>query len=82
MLRVGSFFRKGVAQLMRSWKHLNHKGKILLVCCVINMIVSVVLARAGDWACVFSVSVAAYCGMSTYSKRYQYLDAEDINEKQ
>lgn len=67
---------------MKPWRTLNQKGKFLVVCCVINMIVAVTLARAGDWTCLFSVSVAAFCGVSTYSKRYQYQDAQDINEKQ
>lgn len=58
---------------------MNNRGRMLCVCCVINMIVAVYLANCGSYMSVFSTCVAAYCGMSTYSARSQHLTAEQIN---
>lgn len=65
---------------MKPWHVLNTRGKVLAVACCINMWVAVVLAIDGRWESVFSVAVAMICGMCTYKKRYQQLDARDINE--
>lgn len=65
--------------MISPWKTLNSKGHILTICCVLNVIVAIILAREGDYMCVFSIIMAAFCGMATYHKRYQYLDATDIN---
>lgn len=65
--------------MMRPWRVLNTNGRALAVACVINMWCAVYMAVEGSWMCVFSVVMAAFCGMMTYSKRYQHQDAQDIN---
>jgi len=65
---------------MMPWSKLNIKGKILIVCCCLNMWLAVVIALSGDWSCIISVVVAATCGICTFKKRYQHQDADDINK--
>ena len=64
---------------MVPWRYLNVHGKCLIVACLLNMWIAVVLAMDGHWSSVFSVVVAAFCGLLTYRKRYQHQDADDIN---
>lgn len=66
---------------MAPWRDLNTKGKMLFVACLLNMYAAGVTAWAGSWFCVFSVLMAAFCGIMTYSKKYQIQTAEDINER-
>ena len=68
-------------QVIAGWYSLNTKGKILWVACVMNSACAMVLAFGGSPMAVFSIIMAAYCGMLTYHPRYQYQDANDINEK-
>ena len=65
---------------MAHWSALNLKGKILAVACCFNLWVAFVIAMKGDWSCVVSFVVAMFCGLSTYNKRYQHIDANEINE--
>jgi hypothetical protein len=65
--------------MIRPWRVLNNGGRILAVACVINMWIAILLAHRGEWSSIFSVVMAAFCGMMTYNKRYQYKDADDIN---
>jgi len=48
---------------------------------VVNIACAVTLAFGGSSMAVFSIIMAAYCGMITFQPRYQYQDANDINEK-
>mgnify|MGYP003344153500 CR=1 FL=1 len=68
-----------VVDMMVPWKYLNSKGRLLIVACIINMICAITMAREGSWLSVYSVAMAAFCGLMTYSKRYQIQDADDIN---
>lgn len=65
---------------MAPWRNLNIQGRCLVVACLLNAWVAVVLAIAGQWSSIFSIFVAAFCGMLTYKKRYRHQDARDINE--
>ncbi len=65
---------------MAPWRTLNSRGKLLTICCIINVIVAIQLARVGSYMCIFSILMAAFCGMCTYSPRSQYMDADDINK--
>lgn len=65
---------------MAPWGNLNTKGKFLVIACLFNMWVAVVLALDGLWEAIFSVLVAATCGILTLKRRYQHQDAKDINE--
>ncbi len=66
--------------MMSPWRNLNNKGKMLAVACIINVIVAVILARGGSYMAVFSIIMAAWCGLWTYFPHYQHKDATDINE--
>ena len=72
---------KNYTQMIAPWRNANQKGKLLIVGCVINIIVAVILARSGSYMAIFSIVMAAYCGMLTYHPHYQYQDAKDINER-
>tara|TARA_B100000575_G_C22706245_1_gene426342 strand:- start:40 stop:249 length:210 start_codon:yes stop_codon:yes gene_type:complete len=65
---------------MAPWKNLNFKGKILSISCILNVIASVILAVEGLWLALFSIVMAAWCGMWTYHSQYQHQDAKDIND--
>ena len=65
---------------MVPWRNLNTHGRCLVVACLFNTWVAVVLAMDGQWSSVFSIFVAAFCGMLTFRKKYQHQDAKDINE--
>jgi hypothetical protein len=66
---------------MVPWKNLNLKGKILVACVFMNMYVSIIYATTGSYVALFPALIAMYCGISTYNKRYQYQDAENINNE-
>lgn len=66
---------------MIPWRYLNTQGRLLLCCCVINIIVSVTLARDGSWFCLFTVTWAMFCGLLTYNKKYHIIYHEDIDER-
>lgn len=66
--------------MVKPWRHLNTRGKVLVVACVTNVWVAVYLATEGEWMCLFSACMAAFCGIMTYDRRYQHQDAKDINE--
>ena len=65
---------------MLPWRDLNFQGRILLVACIINVVVAVYFASIGDSFAVFSIVMAAWCGMFTYHPKYQQQTAKDINE--
>ena len=67
--------------MMRPWRDLNLLGRLLLICCIINVWVAIVLAVNGSLMCIFSGIMGAFCGLSTYLPRYSYMDAKDINNK-
>lgn len=54
---------------MRPWRSLNTRGRILLICCIINVYVSVVYALDSNNLWLFSIFMALYCGLSTYSPK-------------
>lgn len=66
---------------MMSWHRLNTKGKLLYVACLLNMYSAGVTAWKGSWFCVFSVVMAAFCGIMTYQDRFRYYTAQEINER-
>ncbi len=66
---------------MAPWRNLNTKGRILIIACLFNMWVAVVLAMDGLWESTFSVFIAAICGILSFKRRYQQLDARDINDR-
>ena len=66
---------------MIGWRHLNTNGRLLVVCCIVNIWVAFVLAQSGSWGSIVPVIVAATCGLSTYNKRYHIYTAQDINEE-
>lgn len=55
---------------MRRWSKLNSIGKLLWICCVINVYISTVLAMEGHMSAIVSILVGACCGLSTYNKKY------------
>ena len=65
---------------MLPWRDLNFQGRMLLVACIINVMVAVYFASIGDIFAVFSICMAAWCGLWTYHPRYQHQDAKDIND--
>lgn len=54
---------------MKPWRCLNTRGKILCVCCVLNVYFAVLLALEGSYQCILSCMIAMFCGMSTYSSK-------------
>lgn len=66
--------------MIRPLHALNFGGKMLAAACVVNVWVSVYLAWHGQWLSLFPMTMAAFCGISTYNKKYQYQDHKDINE--
>lgn len=54
---------------------------MMYVGCIINLIVAVFLAKEGSYFAIFSIVMAAWCGMWTYHAHYQHRDAKDINER-
>ena len=66
--------------MIAPWKNTNFKGKVLVIACVINLIVAVTLAKEGSYVAIFSIMMAAWCGLWTYHPHYQHQDAEDINQ--
>jgi hypothetical protein len=66
--------------MIRPWVHLNTRGRVLAIACVTNIWCAVYLAYEGEWMCLFSAFMAAFCGIMTYSRKYQHQDAKDINE--
>ncbi len=65
---------------MLPWRDLNFQGRILLIACIINVIMAVFFASKGDSFAIFSIIMAAWCGIFTYHPKYQHQDAKDINE--
>ena len=55
---------------MRSWSALNTRGRILYVCCIINLTVAVIHILNMDFFWIFSSIMAMFCGLMTYSARY------------
>ena len=68
--------------MIAPWTQLNFKGKTMVVGCVINLTVSVILAWGGSYMSIFSVIMAAWCGVWTFHPNYQYHDAKDINNNE
>ena len=65
--------------MIMPWGYLNTSGRLLTMACIINIICAVIMAKSGSWLSVYSIVMAAFCGLMTYSKRYQIQDADDIN---
>lgn len=65
---------------MKPWRLLNFQGRLLLICCIINMIVAIILLNAGRWECIYATIWAGLCGCMTYLPKYKYMDAKDIND--
>lgn len=61
------------------WNAANGRGKTLIVCCVLNMVVAVILAQSGSYMSVFSVAMSMFCGISSFASKNQYMSAQDIN---
>jgi len=55
---------------MRPWASLNTKGRLLLVCCVVNVGIAVVFALDSQVYWLFSIFMAMFCGLSTYNSIY------------
>ena len=55
---------------MRPWSKLNHEGRFLLICCIVNILVSLVSVLGGNYAWIFSILIAMFCGLSTYNSKY------------
>lgn len=66
---------------MSPWRNLNFSGKLLAAACIINVIVAIIQAKHGSYFAVFSIFIAAWCGMWTYHDKYQHMDSKDINEE-
>ena len=66
--------------MIAPWKSVNNKGKLLIVGCAINVLVAVMLARSGSYMAIFSIVMAAWCGIWSYHPHYQQQDAKDIND--
>lgn len=62
---------------MKPWRELNFTGRLLLLCCLMNVWCAVVFAMEGSWYSIFSGAMAAYCGMSTYHSKYQKNETND-----
>ena len=56
---------------MRPWATLNALGRMLLICCVLNVWASIVFAINSDPAWMFSIFMGMFCGLSTYHPRYK-----------
>ena len=65
---------------MAPWRKLNFNGKLLAFACIVNVIVSIYLAKQGETFAIFTILMGAWCGLWTYNSRYQHQDAKDINE--
>lgn len=55
---------------MKSWADLNFTGRLLFICAIINILVTVVFIFDSNGAAIFSILMAMFCGMSTYNSRY------------
>lgn len=55
---------------MRPWHELNSRGKMLLCCVVLNIIVAITIANTGSWLCLVPAGTAMICGLSTYLPKY------------
>lgn len=66
---------------MNQWGNLNIQGKLLYVACLINLCIALYLANVGEWMCLFSAFMAAFCGLSTYNIRYIMVDEQQINDR-
>lgn len=56
---------------MSPWAILNHKGKILLSFCVLNLIISVNFAIEGSFFCLFNFFCGMFCGLATLLPIYK-----------
>ena len=54
---------------MKAWRYLNGRGRLLIILCIMNVFLAVFAALRKDVSCFFSLSVAAFCGIATYSNR-------------
>lgn len=54
---------------MRAWVNLNLRGRLLLVCSIINIWISIVLALDSNSYWIFSIFMAMFCGLATYDPR-------------
>ena len=60
---------------MRPWNDCNTLGKCMIICSIINVIVAIKLAMLPSYFSIFSVIMASYCGVMTYSKKCTKNDA-------
>lgn len=54
---------------MRPWRYLNIRGKILCLCCVLNIYFAILLALEGSYQCIVSYTIALICGLYTYDSK-------------
>ena len=54
---------------MRPWRDCTILGKCMIVCSIVNVIISIQLALIPSYQAIFSALMAAYCGLMTYSKK-------------
>jgi len=66
--------------MISPWYNLNFKGKCMTVGCLINLTCAIVMAIEGHNIAIFSIMIAALCGLSTFLPHYQHQDAKDIND--
>ena len=55
---------------MRPWSQLNYLGRLLLICCIINVWLALVFALNNDSFWIYYFVMAMFCGLSTYHPRY------------
>ena len=56
---------------MRAWAELNKRGRILFCCSILNVLVAFALVFRTDLGCIFSLTMAMFCGLATFDPRYQ-----------
>ena len=43
---------------------------MLFIMCIVNFLCAMGIAISGDWSCLLSIVVAAFCGIATYHDKY------------
>jgi len=55
---------------MNRWGNLNFSGRLLYIMCFVNAIIGIYMALGGSWLSLISMTVAMYCGISTFHDKY------------
>lgn len=66
---------------MRPWRDLNGRGKMLICCVILNILIAITIATSGSWLCLLPTGTAIICGLSTYLPRYTRICPEMINDE-